>query len=66
MARYLVVFAARENRNLLLEPFLVRLQHSAGHLSARAEAVGSDVPKGMPFANRLCPDKNLLRQNAAI
>jgi len=38
----------------------------AGHLYAGAEAIGSDVPKGMPFANRLCPDENLLRQNAAI
>ncbi|UFW63139.1 hypothetical protein RlegWSM1455_16515 [Rhizobium laguerreae] len=34
--------------------------------SARAKAIGSDVPRGMPFANRLCPDENLLRQNAAI
>ncbi|NEK56115.1 hypothetical protein GUK36_43620, partial [Rhizobium leguminosarum] len=31
-----------------------------------SEAIGSDVPRGMPFANRLCPDKNLLRQNASI
>jgi len=31
-----------------------------------SEAIGSDVPWGMPFANRLCPDENLLRQNAAI
>ncbi|MDC7743911.1 hypothetical protein [Rhizobium binxianense] len=38
----------------------------AGHLSARAKAIGSDVPWGMPFANRLCPDENLLRQNASI
>ncbi|MGO7071417.1 hypothetical protein ACCT07_33345, partial [Rhizobium johnstonii] len=38
----------------------------AGHLSARAEAIGSDAPRGMPVANRLCPDENLLRQNAAI
>ncbi|MBY3066154.1 hypothetical protein HFO74_22465 [Rhizobium laguerreae] len=22
--------------------------------------------RGMPFANRLCPDENLLRQNASI
>jgi len=27
---------------------------------------GSAVPLGMPFANRLCPDENLLRQNVAI
>nr|WP_258162939.1 hypothetical protein [Rhizobium sp. TH2] len=38
----------------------------AGHLSARAEAIGSGVHRGMPFANRLCPDENLLRQNASI
>ncbi|TAT79560.1 hypothetical protein ELI54_15700 [Rhizobium ruizarguesonis] len=31
-----------------------------------SEAIGSDVPRGMPFANRLCPDENLLRQNASI
>nr|WP_223217227.1 hypothetical protein [Rhizobium cauense] len=30
------------------------------------KAIGSDVPRGMPFANRLCPDENLLRQNASI
>ncbi|TCA17084.1 hypothetical protein E0H70_34485 [Rhizobium leguminosarum bv. viciae] len=30
-----------------------------------SEAIGSDVPRGMPFANRLCPDENLLRQNAS-
>ncbi|MBY5772948.1 hypothetical protein [Rhizobium leguminosarum] len=33
---------------------------------ARTKAIGSDVPRGMPFANRLCPDENLLRQNASI
>nr|NEH93398.1 hypothetical protein [Rhizobium laguerreae] len=38
----------------------------AGHLCARAEAIGSDVPRGMPVANRLCPDENLLRQNVSI
>ncbi|MGO6769202.1 hypothetical protein ACCT08_29575, partial [Rhizobium johnstonii] len=31
-----------------------------------SKAIGSDVPGGMPFANRLCPDENLLRQNASI
>ncbi|AGS21135.1 hypothetical protein REMIM1_CH01301 [Rhizobium etli bv. mimosae str. Mim1] len=31
-----------------------------------SEAIGSDVPWGMPVANRLCPDENLLRQNASI
>ncbi|EJT07232.1 hypothetical protein [Rhizobium sp. CCGE 510] len=31
-----------------------------------SEAIGSDVPRGMPIANRLCPDENLLRQNASI
>jgi len=30
------------------------------------KAIGSDVPWGMPVANRLCPDENLLRQNASI
>ncbi|ARQ11937.1 hypothetical protein NXC12_CH03985 [Rhizobium etli] len=28
-----------------------------------SEAIGSNVPGGMPIANRLCPDENLLRQN---
>ncbi|MVO92832.1 hypothetical protein FML87_09265 [Rhizobium leguminosarum bv. phaseoli] len=31
-----------------------------------SKAIGSDVPGGMPVANRLCPDENLLRQNASI
>ncbi|RWX27083.1 hypothetical protein EHI47_22600 [Rhizobium leguminosarum] len=31
-----------------------------------SKAIGSDVPGGMPFANRLCPDENLLRQKASI
>ncbi|MGO7019541.1 hypothetical protein [Rhizobium leguminosarum] len=31
-----------------------------------SEAIGLVVPRGMPFANRLCPDENLLRQNASI
>ncbi|TAU85972.1 hypothetical protein ELI07_22810 [Rhizobium leguminosarum] len=31
-----------------------------------SKAIGSDVPWGMPVANRLCPDENLLRQNASI
>jgi len=31
-----------------------------------SKAIGSAVPLGMPFANRLCPDENLLRQNVAI
>jgi hypothetical protein len=31
-----------------------------------SKAIGSDVPGGMPFANRLCPDENLLRQNGSI
>jgi hypothetical protein len=26
-------------------------------------AIGSHVPAGMRFANRHCPDENLLRQN---
>ncbi|NEJ24041.1 hypothetical protein GR247_28360 [Rhizobium leguminosarum] len=37
-----------------------------GIFAPKSEAIGSDVPKGMPFANRLCPDENLLRQNASI
>ncbi|PDS54606.1 hypothetical protein CO653_31530 [Rhizobium anhuiense] len=36
-----------------------------GIFAPGSEAIGSDVPWGMPVANRLCPDKNLLRQNAA-
>ncbi|MGO6816933.1 hypothetical protein ACCS67_18895 [Rhizobium brockwellii] len=31
-----------------------------------SQAIGSNVPTGMPVADRLCPDKNLLRQNASI
>ncbi|NKK74875.1 hypothetical protein GFM13_32150 [Rhizobium leguminosarum bv. viciae] len=31
-----------------------------------SKAIGSHVSWGMPFANRLCPDENLLRQNASI
>ena len=31
-----------------------------------SKAIGSTVPLGMPFANRLCPDDNLLRQNVSI
>ncbi|TCA30502.1 hypothetical protein E0H70_15665 [Rhizobium leguminosarum bv. viciae] len=31
-----------------------------------SQAIGSNIPTGMPFADRLCPDENLLRQNAAI
>ncbi|MBY5640060.1 hypothetical protein HFO46_00635 [Rhizobium leguminosarum] len=38
----------------------------AGIFAPGSEAIGSDVPKGMPFANRLCPDENLIRQNASI
>jgi len=38
----------------------------AGHLSARIKGDRLDRTRGMPFANRLCPDENLLRQNAAI
>ncbi|TLX09825.1 hypothetical protein FFR93_24530 [Rhizobium sp. MHM7A] len=35
------------------------------HLWPGSRAIGSDVPRGMPVANRLCPDENLLRQNAS-
>jgi hypothetical protein len=38
----------------------------AGHLSARFKGDRLDRTQGMPFANRLCPDENLLRQNASI
>ncbi|NKL66121.1 hypothetical protein ELH27_31460 (plasmid) [Rhizobium leguminosarum] len=31
-----------------------------------SEAIGSDVPRGMPIATCLRPDENLLRQNASI
>ncbi|QFY59319.1 hypothetical protein FZ934_01990 [Rhizobium grahamii] len=31
-----------------------------------SKAIGSDVPRGMPFANRLCPVENPLRQNGSI
>ncbi|MBY3064150.1 hypothetical protein HFO74_12000 [Rhizobium laguerreae] len=37
-----------------------------GIFAPGSKAIGSDVPRGMPVANRLCPDENLLRQNAAI
>ncbi|MBX4859830.1 hypothetical protein HJA86_07525 [Rhizobium bangladeshense] len=30
-----------------------------------SKAIASDVPRGMPFANRLRPDENLLRQNVS-
>ena len=41
-------------------------QPEGGNLSAGSEAIGSDVPNDTPFANRLCRDENLLRQNASI
>ncbi|WP_370040478.1 hypothetical protein [Sinorhizobium fredii] len=31
-----------------------------------SEAIASAVPSGTTFDNRLCPDENLLRQNASI
>jgi len=37
-----------------------------GIFSPGSKAIGSTVPGGMPFANRLCPVENLLRQNASI
>ncbi|MGO8037627.1 hypothetical protein AB9E26_16840 [Rhizobium leguminosarum] len=49
---------------------IIRLRFSQpegpGIFPPGSEAIGSDVPRCMPFANRLCPDENLLRQNAAI
>jgi len=38
----------------------------AGHLSARIKGDRLGRTWGMPFANRLCPVENLLRQNASI
>ncbi|MCG5476482.1 MAG: hypothetical protein KK476_16500, partial [Sinorhizobium fredii] len=31
-----------------------------------SDAIASAVPSGTTFDNRLCPDENLLRQNASI
>ena len=31
-----------------------------------SEAIGSDMPKAMPIADRLRPDENLLRQYVSI
>ncbi|MQW98829.1 hypothetical protein GHK49_28845, partial [Sinorhizobium fredii] len=31
-----------------------------------SEVIASAVPSGTTFDNRLCPDENLLRQNASI
>ncbi|MGM4910331.1 hypothetical protein [Rhizobiales bacterium] len=45
---------------------LLANQLGPGIFPPGSKAIGSDVPRGMPFANRLCPDENLLRQNAAI
>ncbi|MBB3391153.1 hypothetical protein FHT82_003925 [Rhizobium sp. BK275] len=45
---------------------LLANQLGPGIFPPGSEAIGSDVPGGMPFANRFCPDENLLRQNAAI
>ncbi|MBX5242520.1 hypothetical protein HJC00_30345 [Rhizobium sp. NLR22b] len=38
----------------------------AGHVSARIKGDRLGRTWGMPVANRLCPDENLLRQNASI
>jgi hypothetical protein len=38
----------------------------AGHLSARIKGDRLDRTRGMPFANRLCPVENMLRQNVSI
>jgi hypothetical protein len=38
----------------------------AGHLSAWIKGDRLGRTGGMPFANRLCPDENLLRQNDSI
>ncbi|PDT05937.1 hypothetical protein CO666_04925 [Rhizobium chutanense] len=45
---------------------LLANQLGPGIFPPGSEAIGSDVPRGMPVANRLCPDENLRRQNASI
>ncbi|WP_338050325.1 hypothetical protein [Rhizobium mesosinicum] len=45
---------------------LLANQLGPGIFPPGSEAIGSDVPWGMPFANRFCPDETLLRQNASI
>ncbi len=45
---------------------LLANQLGPGIFPPGSEAIGSDVPWGMPFAHRLCPVENLLRQNASI
>jgi hypothetical protein len=31
-----------------------------------SKAIGANVPRAMPFAHRLCPHENLVRQNDPI
>jgi hypothetical protein len=45
---------------------LLANQLGSGIFPPGSKAIGSNVPAGMLFANRLCPDENLLRQNASI
>ncbi|TLX13095.1 hypothetical protein FFR93_14600 [Rhizobium sp. MHM7A] len=45
---------------------LLANQLGPGIFPPGSKAISSDVPGGMPVANRLCPDEKLLRQNAAI
>ncbi|EPE93856.1 hypothetical protein [Rhizobium grahamii] len=45
---------------------LLASQLGPGIFPPGSEAIGSAVRWGMPFANRLCPVENLLRQNASI
>ncbi|GAA3095257.1 hypothetical protein GCM10010520_46270 [Rhizobium viscosum] len=45
---------------------LLANQLGPGIFPPGSKAIGSDVPRRMPFTYRFCPDENLLRQNAAI
>ncbi|PCK81517.1 hypothetical protein CPT34_08295 [Rhizobium sophoriradicis] len=45
---------------------MCRSRKGPGMFPPGSEAIGLGVPRGMAVANRLCPDKNLVRQNASI
>ncbi|MBB3411575.1 hypothetical protein FHT87_005528 [Rhizobium sp. BK316] len=45
---------------------LLANQLGPGIFPPGSKAIGSDIPRGMPFSISLCPDENLLRQNASI
>ncbi|OAV51852.1 hypothetical protein A6U98_29595 [Rhizobium sp. WYCCWR10014] len=60
-------------RTMVLEPFRVRLQHSAGAGFVRAKAIGEGHTPWYVRADRLCPDGKMpgppaapLRQGEAI